>query len=399
MNATLSAPAQPSRRRRTAGLALALAAVALLALGAWQFFADPPQPWRLKWQIRHHLKKQSGTSDFRAEFRFPSKAEMSRVPGKSSAQGAGVGSHGELPKQDFDSLVEDYVRLQKETFALRRQVAKIDEELQRRRAQLAQASAATSAVTNAGPARPKAAAGVRERAESPQQDMAGKQQALADRERELAPILKELWAFQRAWAAEREAKQAAEAVELSRAWDEFSRDLRQRLADASSYPKIYQMIAQQLWIADRLLPSANPQHRRIAVGAAKQAARDALNEAEDGALASSICQAYVWANLELADATNRRSMFSVERWLDECADIFRRADDTNSLVRNYRLLLSKATTPQAADAARVQLAMAHEQSGEFAKAIEYLSQVKSTNDFRWALRRVPMLEQRAKRGR
>ena len=65
----------------------------------------------------------------------------------------------------------------------------------------------------------------------------------------------------------------------------------------------------------------------------------------------------------------------------------------------YRTMLAQAATPQRADWARLQIAQAYEQSGEFQQSIHWLKQIKSTNDFRWAIQRIPRLERQAKPGR
>ena len=45
---------------------------------------------------------------------------------------------------------------------------------------------------------------------------------------------------------------------------------------------------------------------------------------------------------------------------------------------------------------REEAAMAYEQAGDPKQALRYLRAIKETNDFRWALRRAPRLEQQLK---
>lgn len=110
-------------------------------------------------------------------------------------------------------------------------------------------------------------------------------------------------------------------------------------------------------------------------------------------MAARICQGYVWPNLDLADPKNRRSPFYVQTLVNDCAQVFRQNDEPDNVIRNYRILLTRTETPQTADWARVQLAMAYEQSGQLKDALHYLRQVQSTNDYQWALRRIPQIQQ------
>jgi hypothetical protein len=127
---------------------------------------------------------------------------------------------------------------------------------------------------------------------------------------------------------------------------------------------------------------------------ARQAGRDALNQTENGWLASSIYQAYVLANLGLAE--NR---VASDALVAEAADIFRRSDNMGGVVGMYQTLLAQATTPQRADWARVQIGQAYEQAADYGNALVWYKQVKATNDFRGVLQRIPWLERRAQRQR
>ena len=171
---------------------------------------------------------------------------------------------------------------------------------------------------------------------------------------------------------------------------------RRRLQEAKSYAAIYKVIGQELWVADRLLDSKNPQHRRAGVSLALDATRSAIRDAENGWVASRIIAGFLWPNLDLAVDVNRRSQFNLDVLLEECANILRQADDFEGLVRNYQMMLAHAGTPQRRDQAHAQMAMAYEQSGYFEEAIAALRQIKATNDFRWALNRIPRIERQMK---
>ena len=88
---------QPQPKRRWLGWTGA--SLVLLAAGAvvwWQFFSEPPQPWRVRSRIARYLKAQTGQKDFQTPFDFPSKAakdlgsqtntaiQTGRSPGKAS---------------------------------------------------------------------------------------------------------------------------------------------------------------------------------------------------------------------------------------------------------------------------------------------------------------------------
>jgi hypothetical protein len=66
------------------------------------------------------------------------------------------------------------------------------------------------------------------------------------------------------------------------------------------------------------------------------------------------------------------------------------------VVRNYELLLNQSSTPQRADWARSQLAFAHEAAGDYKQALANLRAIQATNDYRWAMRMIPRLEERVK---
>lgn len=340
------------------------------ALTYWLVFTEPARPWVVKWRIDRYLKKQARTSDFKTDFKFPSASEMAKKPNSAAGEAGGDLTKGKLTGKDFDTLKDEYINLQLQVIELQRQIAA---------SQAPSPRAAT--LTNQPP---------------PPSDLAARQNALAAKEKSLQPILSDLWTFQRLWA---DAEQRGESIgtnELVQAQNRLTAEIRQKLREAETYEKMYRLIGQELWVVDRLLKSHNPDHRRVALNMVRQAAGDSVRAVEDSWLAARLIEAYVLPNLNLADASNRRSPLSLENLTNEAVDYFRRADETRNVRRIYELLLAGADTPQRADWARVQLSMVHEQDGNFSEALRYLKQVKGTNDFAWALRRVPRLEQLAK---
>ncbi len=383
-------------------LVITLAALALVAGGAvvyWQFFTDPPPTWVARWRISRYLKKQSDKSNFKIDFRFPTRQQMARAPGSTTAPSNLL--TGALTGKDFEALRNQYLALERSVLGLERDIADQQRTLEQRRERLqsqdppASATPATAGETNASP-RPGRANNIRNGIASLEKNLAAKQQALEAKNKELAPIVSDLWAFQRVWAAQREAVEATGTSELAGALRELMSDMRASFEEADSYPRIYALIGQELWVARRLFSSANPQHRLAALSLARQAGKDALNYAENGWLASRICEAYVWPSLDLVAKPGPGAATTLEILLNECADIFRRSDETQSLIRNYHLLLAKTANPQRADMARVELAFVHERAGDYAQALHYLKEVKRTNDFARPLRRIPWLEQQVK---
>jgi hypothetical protein len=221
---------------------------------------------------------------------------------------------------------------------------------------------------------------------------------LKNREEALAPLVSDLWDFQRGWLADEEAAQASGASRLAKARALLSSDMRQKLDEANSYAQIYQSIGEELWVAARLLSSANADHRRIGMSLALEAGQIAQNDAQNGWLAGRICEGYIWPYARSIVAGNRRSAAHVESLLNDCADIFRRNDEWPSVVCNYEVFLSVARTPQMADSARAQIAMAHERAGDPRNALRYLRAIERTNDWARLLRNIPRLERQLKGG-
>jgi len=130
---------------------------------------------------------------------------------------------------------------------------------------------------------------------------------------------------------------------------------------------------------------------------ARQAARDAMDWAENYWLAARIYEGYVLPNIELAasagGARGRRNNFTIEGLLNESANIFQMNEETENVARCYERLLAIAPDSPRADFTRIQLASIYEQAGQTGKAVKYLKQVQSTNTLNFALRRFPSLQQ------
>jgi tetratricopeptide (TPR) repeat protein len=357
----------------------------------WQCFAEPAPAWRVRWQIDRFLKKQTRTSDFSIDFPFPPKETMARAPKPKPPQQAQGPMTGPQTGKDFNRLSDEYLDLKLKALVLEDQLATKEQDLAQTRARL---SALTAPGSTNTPANPGLLEALQQQAAALQQQVATQQQTLRQLEQQLAPLLSDLWAFQRAWLAQEPQRVATASVEaLLRAWAELQRAMRPQFEQASTYAEMYELIGQQLWVARRLFSSAHPEHRRLALSMVRQAAWDSLRYAENPWLAARIYEGYVLPNLGLADMADRRAPLSIENLANECARVFRQLDEPQNIIRTWQRVLAVVTTPQGKDWARVMLAQAYEQQGQYAQALRCLKQVVRTNDFAWAMRRIPWLQQ------
>src|SRR5204862_8258356 len=132
---------------------------------------------------------------------------------------------------------------------------------------------------------------------------------------------------------------------------------------------------QQLTMADRLLDDPDISRRRMGLSFAREALRHANSDPEDVWLAARICEAYLWPNLDLADAKPG----SRERALDlleTCRRVFFNTYETNNVLKNYDLMMANAPDAKAADTFRVQLADWLEERGNVKRAAEVLSEIR-----------------------
>jgi hypothetical protein len=379
----------------------AVALLALAGMGAvWFYLTHPPRPWLVRRQVRSYLRHHSSNPNFKVDFPFPSKSEMAKGPSKTDAAEASF-TKGKRTGKDFDTLASLYLDQKTALVALERDVPESEAELITLRPRLADyAAQLTNALaagkTNLSMLEARLGA-LQKRVAALEKTASGRSQLQAKQEA-LAPILADLWDFQRVWSAELEALNAAGGESLAKGRDQLISETRDQIRSANSYESIYRLIGQELWVAEGLLDSANPAHRRVGVSLAMDASHHAVDDSENGWLGGRICEGYIWANLDVATDSNRRSPFNLENLLDQCADIFRSNDEVATLVRNYRILLAKANTPQRADAIRVQIGMIYARNDSPKEALGYLRQVKATNDFRWAMNMIPRLEQQLKAG-
>jgi hypothetical protein len=380
----------------------ALLAGLLVAGGGWGvyavFFAQPPTPWVVKNRIQRYLKNQSRQGNFAIPFEFPPPQEMSRADAAGGMKGPAKGT---LTQKDFSSLREEYLDRMTELLVLQRSVADQEKDLEQRQARLARQESRLAALvqksgTNNSSALASNVTVLRTSVTNLLKAIPARKEMLVTKEKALEPIESDLWEFQAFWADEVQSGNRVDTNKLAQAQAALNKTLRAQFAEASTYDRMYELIGQELWVASRLFASANLRHRRVALDIARQARSDALDFAQDAWLAARICEAYLWPNLSAADAPDRRSRMNPERLLDECADVFWQADETNNALLNYQFYIAAAGSPREADWARAQLSRTYTQIGDFKAAVGQLKAIKLTNDFDWAVRRLPWLEQRAK---
>lgn len=382
-------------RRRTVLMACTVLLLAAGAVALWQYFGSQPPAWLSRWRVQRFLKKEAHTGNFKvADFAFPSKAEMVKNPSPE----AKLGKAGDGLK-DFETLRDEYFTLKTSAVILERGLARAEAELKESTASLealtkqiadGQAAAATNLSqleTNATELRARIVE-LKKQATS--------REELNAKEVALAPVVEALWKHQHGLMAEVEAEATSGSALFAKSRSQFVASLQQQFKSAQSYADMYKLVGQELWVASRLLDSANSDYARAGLTLALSASKHALSEAQNGWVAARICDGYVLPHLALADDANRRSAFNRDNLLNECADIFRRTSDYTGVVRAYQMALASAGTTAKADSARAQISMAYEQAGDFKQALRYLHEIKDTNDYRWVVRRAPRLEQQLK---
>jgi hypothetical protein len=384
---------------------LIIIASVLLALagvwGLWRQVTHHPPAWMVRWQVSSYLKKHSVLADFAIAFPFPSKAELAKVPATPKAADAAA-PKGKRTNKDFDTLAREYLDLKTSALAQEREIAESEQAIEIWKPRLERMARDLARSTNGNAtnrsSRPSQVASLQKRLEGFEKTKASTP-ALQSKLEALEPMVSDLWDFQRAWAAEEQTLDVADPNALAKARAQLTAETRQKISEAKSYETIYKHIGQHLWVAERLLDGANPQYQRMGVSLALEASHLAMDEAQNGWLAARIVEGYVWPHLAVADQASRRSAVNLDNLLNECGNIFRGNDEFGNVIRNYKILLARAGTPQRADQARLQIARACEQSGDLKAALAWLRQIKATNEFAAALRWIPRLEQQLKRAR
>jgi hypothetical protein len=143
---------------------------------------------------------------------------------------------------------------------------------------------------------------------------------------------------------------------------------------AATYRDIYHFVGQQLAFADQLLTNADGGQRSLGLLMASEASAYTRTNAMNPWLSARICEAYLWPNLALVDATNR-SLISADTLLNLCDVTFKEAGETNNILRNYEHMVARTKRPS--ESTRFRLARLYQDAGEDAKALAQLKQIKA----------------------
>ena len=143
----------------------------------------------------------------------------------------------------------------------------------------------------------------------------------------------------------------------------------------ASYERIYKLIGEQLWVAEKLFENAETAQQLTALVMAGEASVYARTNAGSAWLSARICEVYLWPHLALVEATNHAAVTS-EALLNLCDVAFKEAGETNHVVSNYEMLIAKAKLPVDADRARFRLAQIYLEQDEKAKALKLLKAIK-----------------------
>ncbi|MCX7871765.1 MAG: hypothetical protein N2487_00605 [Verrucomicrobiae bacterium] len=378
------------------------AVVILLGLAVVFAFSGPKPSWMVKFQVKSYLKKNSGKSDFSTNFKFPSKAEMAKAPEKKNLPDE-KNWRGSATKKDFYTLRNEYIKLKIEAFSIEEVINKSKmlvriaaERISGKKDDPVLVLAYSENPTNGIPL-PQETEALKEKVKALENEIADKEKQLAEKEEQIKPILADLIEYQLAFKDLYKSLDDSDNSELAIAQNEFVMSLRQKFDEATTYAKMYEYIGQELWVVDKLFESKNPAHLRVALRMARQAARDAMDLAQNQWLGARIYEAYILPNVGLAGGDtggggNRRNRFSMEGLLNECASIFQMAEEQENEIRTYRMMLSLAPDSPRADFTRLQLASIYDNNGDTGKAEKYVKQVQNTNNINFVMRRFPNLQ-------
>lgn len=423
-----------TRRRALACLGLvALAAVAALAgPRLWHWWETRPKSAAAQASsVYRYLKKRSGRSDFSSPYDFTLRATVTTLQTNSAQLRAELGvlqTNATALNRDARALGREVDTLTEGERGARRRLATLTERLAEQQRRLRDHSLTESnlltQLTNGTPAPNRVEqwkrqlATVTESLTGTRTNLAALEQQRKEAEQDHARRLAEveakraLWATRQAEAKAMEGKlneRSKDAQSLRRELgareqalnsqaDSFNREIRKSLKEAASYQAIYAAIGQLLWTGERLLQSEEPRVRRQGAQFLEEAAQSAGREAEDADLASRICQAWIWPNLDRFNLPGQGTA-GADNALGSCNGIFQRAGATELVERNYRMMLTNAPTPRRLDAIRYNLAGFLEDQGSLQEALRVYRQIEDTNYLKQAERRIGVVGQKLGQGR
>ena len=165
---------------------------------------------------------------------------------------------------------------------------------------------------------------------------------------------------------------------------------------AQTYQEMYKFIGQELYVAEQLFAHTNIQQQVAGMAMAIEASHYARTNAVNLWLGARICEAYLWPHLSLIENTNR-TLLTPDAVLNACDTAFNDAGETNNIIRNYELMISKVSrSPAYVDLLRYRLAHVYQDLGEEEKALPLLKEIKN-----YRMNRVPQeiaaMEERLKK--
>ncbi len=384
---------QPRKGKGPAPIILAVVVVGLLGagvFGAYTYLNSSPT-WYVKWKIHSFLKKQTGKGNFKTDFPFPAEKDLKTLPDvlKTNVQQSSTAG---IAKKDIKSLRDEVDRLASSNKVLRTDIANLQTNLDLKKSEIAKIQSATnadsSAVSNLN--------SLKLTVTNLLSTISTKREQLAAINKELNARSQDLKALQQQINAQQQAIESAMNLNPTNpvvvAQNDFLKKSREKLNQATTYRGMYEIIGQELWIADKLFDSRHPGYRKVGLSMARQAALDSQNYAENYWLAARIYEAYLLPNLADATDPNYKMPLSMENILNEAVQCFRNIEENENVIIAYKTMIEKAGKSARADWARVQLSYMYEQSGNYKEALYYLKDIQATNNFARQLARIPALE-------
>lgn len=157
----------------------------------------------------------------------------------------------------------------------------------------------------------------------------------------------------------------------------YSRVFREKQKEARTYEAIYCGIGEELWVAEQFLAQSNAAVQQTGLILAGEAARYALDDAQNSWLAARICEGYLWPNLDVLERVERPAT-TPDHLLAVCEAAFQSNEETNHLVRNYQYVIRKS--PKRADLARYRLALLYEQMGQSDNALRLARELQDAGN-------------------
>jgi hypothetical protein len=351
---------------RTASLALV--SLMVLAAGIYggglvyrRIQAAPKSPEQVRKEVYAYLRKNSRTSEFTAAQLAGTSQDATRLTNELTAL-----------RVELQNVDTNLARLQQEMGALRSG-----------QASTVSGTNGTASSENSTNALPFDAAGKKARLATLSKELQSLHERQNDKQRELRKKQKEM---------NRVGEDAGSA------FVKLGKDLRREVKEAPTWEALYAALGNELLTAEQWMGSSEPPSRRAGLELADEARQQAANDASSEWLAARIVEGFILPNVALADA-GREGTGNADRLLTSASMTFRNAEETNNLIRAVELLIAKTSSPMRADYARQQLAYVFEQNGEYAKALDLLRAVKSSNVVSQIQWRIPRLEQRVKSGK